>query len=299
MSKESTQRKQRLTLKPGIVNEVLFQDTKPNHVYVNSYGAGKLYLAMQGIPSPTRYDLFIDSFSDGIFGQENGVTRVLIYLDGVSPVDIDLTSFEAPFNPLILAPQKVIASGGGSGGSGGNVTIQGFTTALPPGSNNIGKVVVTDMPPVSFTLDELPPGSNNIGKVDVNTLPPLANGDSHIGRVTVENGLTIDSMPPVQLTNDPVKQSHEFFEGSVGTSEVVYDMTPRNLTKISFISNDDPTNDLYVSFDETPAVTGQNSGQNGVIHLLPGESISELGRKCSKIRFIRANGSGNVRMLGV
>jgi hypothetical protein len=308
MANDSTQRKQRVTLSAKTVNEIVFPDTKPNHIYINSYGAGKLYLSMTGIPSPTRFDLFVDSFGSGIYGQENGVTRVLIYNDGTDPVDIDLTSFEAPFNPLILAKSVPVSNGGGGGGGvASNVTIQGFSAPLPSGSNNIGKVEVTSMPAVSFQLDELPPGSNNIGKVDVNTLPPLAYGDSHIGRVTVENGVTIDtmpavvvsSMPPVQLTNDPVKQSHEYFEGTVGTTEVVYDMGSRTLTKISYIANDDPANDLYVSFDDTPATASPVSGANGVIHMLPGETITELGRKCSKIRFIRSVSGGNVRMLGV
>ncbi|MEK4883491.1 hypothetical protein NST81_02000 [Bacillus sp. FSL W8-0223] len=101
------------------------------------------------------------------------------------------------------------------------------------------------------------------------------------------------------LQKSTARNVHEYFESSVGTTEVVYDMGTRNLTKISFLSNDDLSNDLFVSFDDIAATTTPGNGANGVIHLLPGETINDLGRKCSKIRFIRAAGNGNVRMLGV
>lgn len=66
---------------------------------------------------------------------------------------------------------------------------------------------------------------------------------------------------------------------------------------IKFISNDDDTNDLIVSFGTTS--TTATAGLNGVIILKPGEVINELNISVSKINFKRVAGSGNVRFVGV
>ena len=95
------------------------------------------------------------------------------------------------------------------------------------------------------------------------------------------------------------KQSHEVYDGAVSTTKVTYDMELRTITQISYISNDDLTNDLYISFDDTVLTAVVKNGLSGVIRLLPGESITDMGRKCSKIHFIRLAGTGNVRFLGV
>ena len=69
----------------------------------------------------------------------------------------------------------------GGGGYTGEAIITGFSAPLPSGSNNIGRVVVTDIPPQEIVFDTLPTGTNKIGRVDVDKLPALAAGVSHIG----------------------------------------------------------------------------------------------------------------------
>jgi hypothetical protein len=168
-------------------------------------------------------------------------------------------------------------------------------------------VIVTEMPSQTRVMDMLPAGVNNIGSVDVDVLPPLTAGTSHIGSVNVDNAVSIStmpnvvisSMPPVEVTNDPVKQSHEYYEGSVTNVASSYDMGARTITKFSFISNDDLSNDLYISFDSDVVSISPGQGANGVIRLAPGESINDFGRKCNKVNFIRSAGSGKVRLLGV
>jgi hypothetical protein len=306
-NKQSTWRQRELVLQAGIVHTVdFFADTSPNHIMINNLSSSKLYLSPNGIPSPQIYDKEIAPFGESLYAQDTGLKRFQLYIEGTGESRMKITTFEADFTPSTLSGGNVSVTGG-SGGSGGNVTVVGHSVPLPAGSNNIGKVVVTSMPEQTIQLDTLPAGSNTIGKVDVNTLPPLATGDSHIGSVGVDGSVAIgsmpnvviSSMPPVQVTNDPIKQSHEHFYGSVGTTEVIYDLGVRSLTKFNHIVNDDLANDLFISFDEVAAITTPGSGANGIIVLKPGEVINDLGRKCSKVRFIRSAGAGNVRMLGV
>lgn len=114
---------------------------------------------------------------------------------------------------------------------------------------------------------ELPEGTNNIGSVIV------------------------------QARND-----HKFYEGSIGTTEVIFDMsslTDGNCNQIVFLENDDQTNDLWVSFDSVTVSAASTSGENGIIHLKPGEGLNDIPRQTSKVHFIRAAAGGNVRFLGV
>lgn len=86
------------------------------------------------------------------------------------------------------------------------------------------------------------------------------------------------------------------YNASVGTTEINISLG-FTTNSIKFISNDDDTNDLIVSFG-TVATTG-SPGLNGVITLKPGEVINELNIAISRINFKRVAGSGNVRFVGV
>lgn len=91
-------------------------------------------------------------------------------------------------------------------------------------------------------------------------------------------------------------QNYFSYNSSVGTTEV---NVPLNFTTncIKFISNDDETNDLIVTFG-TVATTA-SAGLNGVIVLKAGEVINELNIAVSRINFKRLVGSGKVRFVGV
>lgn len=86
------------------------------------------------------------------------------------------------------------------------------------------------------------------------------------------------------------------YNASIGTTEVNVSLG-FTTNSIKFISNDDDTNDLIVSFG-TVATNGPN-GLNGVITLKPGEVINELNIAISRINFKRVAGSGKVRFVGV
>lgn len=90
--------------------------------------------------------------------------------------------------------------------------------------------------------------------------------------------------------------SYYSYNSSVATNEV--NVTLGFTTNcIKFLSNDDETNDLKVSFG-TVSTSGP-TGMNGIITLKPGEVINELNIAVSRINFKRTAGSGYVRFLGV
>jgi hypothetical protein len=299
-TQQTTWRQATINLKPQIVNEFVFPDTKPNHVHINNLGAGELYFGVSVIPSPTIHDMKIGGYGENLYAQESGFTRVQIWNDGTDETLIKLVSFEHAFNPATIKP--TVVSGGGVGGGGEGTTfdgvIKGFSVPLPSGANNIGRVVVSEMPNIDVVIDTLPAGVNQIGRVKVDTLPPLTEGVSHIGSVGIDGGVTISAMPPVTVSNEPVKSSHQTFEATVTTTEVVFDMGVESVNRIQFINNEGTT-DLFISFDDVPATSAISSGLNKSFRLRAGEILEDMPRKSSKIRFIRATGSGVVRFVGV
>lgn len=294
----STTRQRLVTIPPHSRIVVDFPDTKPNYFYLNNLSVSEVYLGVTMIPDQVRYDKMVGPSQETIFARDQGVTSIQLFNGTGTEAVIDLTTFEKEFDPNVLASASVSVSGGGGGGDFDGI-IRGHTAPLPAGDNNIGRVKVTEMPPINVTQGPLPEGTANIGKVQVTSLPSLPTGNATIGNVGVVGGVTIESMPPVQVTNDPVRASHHSYEGSIGTTEVVYDMLGENVLKFSYISNEDASNALYLSFDEVPATTSPTNGKNTVIKLGPGEQLSDFTRKATKVRMIRAAGSGSVRFLGV
>ncbi|HFK1501210.1 TPA: hypothetical protein ACGXMW_005657 [Bacillus paranthracis] len=297
MTKDNTWREVTLTLPPKMVYTHHFMDTKPNHYDINNLSVATLYAGVRVLPSPSEYELFVPSNGRNILARKEGSSQIEIYNDSAVPARIILTSFDEPFNPAVLANSGSVAPiSNGGGGVSDTVTVKGFTSALPAGSNNIGKVVVTEMPTIPIEFKTLPSGTNMIGNVGVTKLPPLAEGTSHIGSVNVEGGVSIASMPPVQVTNDPVRASHFSFEANIATSNYVCNVV--DVIKFSYIINEGDT-DLFLNFDDNTLSPGIIGGKNNTIRLKPGEQLSEFTRKATKITFVRQSGNGMVRILGV
>ncbi|MES5883195.1 hypothetical protein [Bacillus cereus group sp. MG21] len=285
----STWREQTLTLPPKTVYDVVFPDTKPNHYHINNLSSAMIYLGVSVLASPKTYDIAVTGNGDNIHARDLGVTRITLYNDSPDKARIVLTSFEEKFNPSVLAGRggSVTVSGGG-GGAGGVIT--GFNASLPSGDNNIGRVKVTEMPAIDFALSTLPAGSNMIGKVEVAKLPPLASVNGKIGDVGILGGVTITSMPAVDLQvskdlNVKEKSYNDFFyqEPNVEQTEVVF---TTDLSRIIFISNDGQ-NPLKVTLN------------NRTITLLQNEVIEELPLITKTIKLVRPSGSGNARIMGV
>ncbi|MGI2755261.1 hypothetical protein [Bacillus cytotoxicus] len=302
MTKDNTWREVTLTLPPRMVYTHVFEDTKPNHYDINNLSVATLYAGVRVLPSPHEYEIMIPGNGRNILARKEGASQIEIYNDSDVPARIILTSFNEPFNPAVLANSASgQSSTGGSGGGSDTVTVKGFTSALPAGNNNIGKVIVTELPIMNYKFDMLPSGTNKIGAVDVTKLPSLAEGKSYIGQVGVVGGVSISDMPPITVSNDPVRTSCMAWEGSVNNSIVVFDMLDKNVLKFNYIVNEGDT-DLFVNFDSFIVNPTDLQGKNGVgatIRLKPGESITDFTRKTSKVNMTRTSGSGTVRILGV
>ncbi|MEG7818665.1 hypothetical protein [Bacillus paranthracis] len=302
MTKDNTWREVTLTLPPRMAYTHVFEDTKPNHYDINNLSVATLYAGVRVLPSPHEYEIMIPGNGRNILARKEGASQIEIYNDSDVPARIILTSFNEPFNPAVLANSASgQSSTGGSGGGSDTVTVKGFTSALPAGNNNIGKVIVTELPIMNYKFDMLPSGTNKIGAVDVTKLPSLAEGKSYIGQVGVVGGVSISDMPPITVSNDPVRTSCMAWEGSVNNSIVVFDMLDKNVLKFNYIVNEGDT-DLFVNFDSFIVNPTDLQGKNGVgatIRLKPGESITDFTRKTSKVNMTRISGSGTVRILGV
>lgn len=296
---QSTTREVIHTLHAGL-NEIIFNDTKPNHVYINNLSTSDLFLGVSVIPDADTYDKWIAPASDGLWARELGVTRIQLYVNGADNTRVQVTSFEGDFNPTTLASASdTVANSGGGGGAAFDGIIRGFNAPLPSGGNNIGKVVVSEMPAFQIEQKPLVAGSANIGKVDIASMPSLPVGANKIGNVGIAGGVTIDAMPPVSLNGDvtvgdiSIKGEGSFFsiDEAITTTEIVKTLA-KTSRSIKYITNDGDT-DLYIAFDT--ATTDTAAGNNGRIRLLAGETLNELNIAVTTIKFKRPSGTGNVR----
>lgn len=297
-----TAREQLLQIPAKTLVDLDFLDTFPNYVYVNNYSAGTLYFGRSVLPTNLVYDMIVEGHGDNLYSSPNSFRSAYIYNDGADIVNCKITSFVATFQPTALKGGGGTATFTGTIGDT-NSTITGFSVPLPSGNNHVGVVTVDSMPAVTFTPGATPAGSNHIGSVAIDAMAPLAQGTSHIGTVGVDGGVTITSMPPVQVSDQPVATAHQMYEGvidSAVTAGVFYPFPgAANINMINFLANDGTT-DLYVTFGTVDPSLPANrvSGTNAAIHLLPGETISNFGRKTDQVNFYRITGAGNVRFLG-
>jgi len=274
-------------------------DSLPNYFMINNLSPANIYFGIKVLPSPTTYEMKVGANGQNITTRDTPAQRIALYNDSSNPVNIILTTFTDTFDPAVLGSGgSVTVTGGGSGGTSYDGIIKGFTVALPSGNNHLGTVDIGTMPAQTFTLATLPAGSNNIGKVDINSIPSLPVGNNNIGNVGIVGSVAIASMPPVTVSSSPVATQHQSYEASIGTTETVWTLSAP-VNQILYITNDDPTNDLFVAFDSITAVTSVAGGTNSVFRLKAGETLNNLGRVTNKIHLIRSAGSGNARFVGV
>lgn len=302
ISANITAREQLLTIPAKTVVDLDFLNTSPNYVYINNYSATTLYFGRSVLPSASVYDMVIDGNGDNLYSSPNGFRAAYLYNDGADVCNCKITSFVAPFEPAALKGGGGTATAGGGGvATDVNALITGYNVALPSGNNHIGVVTVDSMPAQTITMGALAAGTNHIGSVAVDSLPALATGTSHIGTVGIDGGVTINSMPPVQVSDTPVAQAHQYYENNIdsATTAGYQFVLSAAINNINFIKNDGST-DLWVGLDTTdPSVPANRAnGQNMCIHLQAGETIENFGRKITQINFFRTTGAGNVRFLG-
>lgn len=161
MSKDNrTWRERRAQLQPNKSEVYFFSDTQPNHILISNPAPAALYVGVSGEVNPQTYDLAIPPYGTRLYARMNGTQSVYFYSDSVEPVNIQLTSWVAEFNPASVA-QSVEMIGAGADGLLGIVEINNILSSLPTGENVIGGVFISDF------AKPLPNGNNKIGSVDV------------------------------------------------------------------------------------------------------------------------------------
>lgn len=307
--KQSTWRERQVDLHPG-VNEITFADTKPNHILINNLGSSVLTFGATIIPNLSIYDKQINPFGEMLYARDTGLTRCLVYVEGLDNCSIILTSFEDVFNPAALASST---SNGGSSGGGGSFdgVIRGIAVPLPSGNNNIGRVVVTGAPANTPTtliapipngpnkigkveiVDPLPAGTNKVGKVEI--ADPLPTGANKIGGVDVVSPLPA-GMNHIGVVSVQPKTKHCHYVQVVTTTETAITL-PFTVKEWNYISNDGD-NDVLIALNSKTTMDTQN-GENGVIVLKKGESISHFIIDTNTIKLKTVKDSSSIRLLGV
>ena len=295
-----TAREQIVTVPANTILDLTFQDTFPNYVYINNYSGSTLYFGKSVLPSQNVYDMIIDGNGDNLYANPNSFSKAYLFNNSGSDIQAKITSFVAKFEPSALR-------GGGTTtvnapASNVNAAITSFATPLPTGGNVLGHVIVDSMP--TQTVNQtIATGANHIGSIAIDGgLPPLATGSSHIGTVGIDGGVTINSLPPITVSSNPVAANHYYFEHTaIAQTQIKYTFgAPINM--VHFIINDG-TGDILVDFDANDPSLGGNQatnsgGTNFAIRLKAGESIAEMGRQCSAVNFYAPTGTQAVRFLG-
>ena len=167
------------------VKTIDYKDVEPNYFHIQNLGGTPLYFSSHTIPTTRIYDVKIDGGSIATFTDPYPQYEVYIFNPSATDdINIIMTSFKAPFDPVVLAQANKQISIGGTVETDG--VIKGFNTALPAGANKIGKVDISSLP-------SIPAGSNKIGKVDVSSLPSIPAGANKIGKVDIASALPAGS----------------------------------------------------------------------------------------------------------
>lgn len=159
-SNNGTWRESKKTLPPKQAETIYFGDTKPNHILINNPSASPIYIGTNGTISSTHYDMIIPPFASKLYAKMMHTTRLEMFYDGVEPINIQVTSWEAEFNPASVS-QSVELVGGGADGLLGVVLVSGILDPLPSGNNLLGGVFISEF------AAALPTGNNKIGRVEV------------------------------------------------------------------------------------------------------------------------------------
>lgn len=155
------------TIPANSIKTINYSDVDPNYFHIQNNGGSAIYFSTHGIPTTHIYDMKIDGGSISTFTDPYPQSEVYIFNPYDNPVNVIITSFRAPFDPVVLASMNKQFTVGGSIETDG--IVKSFDCQLPAGTNHLGKVEVTKLPTGAFKLtDPLPYGNNKIGSVEVN-----------------------------------------------------------------------------------------------------------------------------------
>ena len=142
--------KSKYTLKAQSTQTINFLGAEPNYYRITNSGASPLYLGVSMMPTSDYFDMKIASATSKLFVDAYGHEQIYIYNPSMEEVNIIVTSFEAPFDPSVLAMTDM-------GDSiievemNGNMVVSGFECSLPEGNHKIGNVEIEGTPTVKIS----------------------------------------------------------------------------------------------------------------------------------------------------
>lgn len=126
------------TVPGGSVKTITFNGVDPNYFHIQNNGIGAVYFSAHGIPTKQLYDMKVDGGSISTFADPYPQTEVYIFNPLTEDCNVILTTFRAPFDPVVLAQANRQISIAGTIETDG--ITKGFECSLPAGNNKIGEV---------------------------------------------------------------------------------------------------------------------------------------------------------------
>lgn len=282
-SAHETWREVKVEIPPKSTKEIVFPDTKPNYFYVVNPSSSEIFLGISNLPNATNFDRQIGGGSSVMYARALGSTRCYLYNNSGDTCLVTLTTFEDEFNPVALNQTGSSSRGSSSGGGTFDGSITGFTCSLPMGNNHIGKVTVTEMPPISVAFDRpIPAGSNLIGMVDIRNMGSLPSGTNSIGKVEVTNFPEFS----VDLTGSSINVNDVGIKPDQTYTSITLNSTTESYTR-TFTS---PFSRMVFLVNESAQTLSLLINGGEIIYLKEGESLSDLNFKISSLTMTCSGG---------
>ncbi len=174
--KNSTFRESRITVPATTPTQFSEGNTRPNWFLFVNNSATYVYVGVSPNVSTSVFEMIIPPYGTRSYARPDAPLEVWVFATGLTRLYV--ASMEKDFDPAMIAQTQEIATVNASGLLG-TVDVNSVLNALPAGANEIGSVIVSQMPAI-------PAGANAIGSVIVSQLPALPAGANAIGSVTTD-----------------------------------------------------------------------------------------------------------------
>lgn len=225
---------------------VQYADVTPNYFRVQNMGTSVILAGTSIMPSKKRYDFAIGGESIKMYAEPHKRSRLYLLNQSGTDIDCVVVAFEAPFDPLILALSEVSLSLDTS-----SITISqeisGFNASLPAGTNNIGKVEVSNQKDYTNTL------SNILNRVH---LPYIEASRKETMHTYTQEGTATTTGTTITPQNGRFFRKINFISND-GTTDLTFIYTDKNATKSITIKAGEVLNDLDCYFTQIK-FTGDN-----------------------------------------
>lgn len=246
---------------------VEYSDVTPNYFRVQNVGTSQILAGTSVMPSKKRYDFAIGGEAVKMYAEPNKRSRLYLLNQSGTDVECVVVAFEAPFDPLILALSEISLSLDTSSMTISQ-EISGFKASLPAGTNNIGKVEVSNLTNYAGTLAEILTAIGNIGSSSAWTADDVSSLLARVYHPAKES-----------LRRD---QMHTYTQAGTATSTgtTLTPQTGRFFSKINFLSNDGESdlNFIYTDKNATKSIT-----------IKAGEVLNDLECYFTQIKFTGNN----------